>query len=392
MALTMDPRIKARETGRYGTVYDVRVRINGEQRQRTFPTKTQASDWLTETDENRRRGTSIDPRNQKITVEELGKSWLASNPGKRVNTRATDEVALNGHIVPALGTRRIGGVTPPDVQKLVNIWEKSVRARTVRRYYGVLRAMFEYAARNDWIGRTPCRGINLPKLTPSKTYLLTPDAVESIALAMPKEYRPMVLIGAVLGLRWEEIAALRVGSFTTHGKDSSVTITETVIRDQKGHSMLSTPKSDASARTLAVPRSLMTLIRQHMKRQGLVGPDELLFADSNGGLLRYSNWRNRIWVPACEKAGHPLARSHGLRRAHATSLVVNGVDARTAKDRLGHSDVRMTLELYAQSVPEADRRAGEASGAYFMPGRKRVSNKRAVKRPAPIKRSPKKAS
>lgn len=75
----------------------------------------------------------------------------------------------------------------------------------------------------------------------------------------------------------------------------------------------------------------MKLIREHIKRQGLTSSDDFLFADANGGLLRYSNQRNRVWVPACDKAGLPLARSHGLRRAHATSLVVSGIDATTAK-------------------------------------------------------------
>ncbi|MGH9043581.1 MAG: tyrosine-type recombinase/integrase, partial [Acidimicrobiales bacterium] len=352
----------------------VRVRIDGKQRERTFPTKTLAAEWLTKQEADRLRGTSIDPQHERITVEELAKSWFASNPGKRPNSTATDVVAVDRHIVPFLGARKIGSLRAADVQRLVNNWASSLKPRTVGRYYGVLRAMLEYAVVNDWIGRTPCRGIKLPKPTRIKGAFLTPKAVEKIAAAMPDEYRAMVWIGAVLGLRWEEVAALRVSSFDL--KRGTLTVSETVIRDGKGRSLLGAPKSEASSRTLSVPPPLTTVIREHFTRQRLRKPDDLLFVDSGGGLLRYSNWRNRAWVPAAAKAGHPKAGFHSLRRAHATSLVVSGVDPRTAKDRLGHSDVRLTLELYAQSVPEADRRAGEVSGAYFMPSRKQVRGKR----------------
>jgi Phage integrase family len=53
---------------------------------------------------------------------------------------------------------------------------------------------------------------------------------------------------------------------------------------------------------------------------------------------------------------------HDLRRANATGLVSSGVDIRTAQSRLGHADVRMTLEIYARATNEADRAAAEAIG------------------------------
>lgn len=50
------------------------------------------------------------------------------------------------------------------------------------------------------------------------------------------------------------------------------------------------------------------------------------------------------------------------RRANATGLVAGGVDVRTAQARLGHSDVYLTLEIYAQATSEADRKATETIG------------------------------
>ncbi|HEX4529423.1 MAG TPA: tyrosine-type recombinase/integrase, partial [Acidimicrobiia bacterium] len=108
-------------------------------------------------------------------------------------------------------------------------------------------------------------------------------------------------------------------------------------------------------------------------------PDELVFPAPEGGPLRYTNWRRRIWQPACIAAGvgtlvkdpetmkerYEGAGFHDLRRANATGLVLARVDLKTAQTRLGHSDPRLTLAVYAQATSAADKDAAEALGAHF---------------------------
>lgn len=365
MAQTSDPRIKRRETKTKGTDWHVRTRVNGQPRRATFATKSAAARWLTEQDSGRFTGLGGDPRHRKITVEELAERWLASNPNKRPNTICTDSAALN-RILPALKGRKIGGIEPHHVQALVNSWS-DLQGRTIKRYYGVLRALFELAVKNDWLPRTPCRGINLPRTERPKHYQLAPSAIQAIAQEMPEQYEPMIWLAAIRGLRWEEVAALRVGSFDFDA--STLTVCETVIRDSQGRSLLSSPKSEASARVLHVPGSLLARVRRHMAAQGLTANDQasFLFTDAEGGLLRYSNWRNRVWIPACERAGHPKAGFHGLRRATATALVQSGADPKVAQEVLGHSDSRLTLDIYAQSLPDTHRRAAEATASHIFP-------------------------
>jgi integrase len=57
---------------------------------------------------------------------------------------------------------------------------------------------------------------------------------------------------------------------------------------------------------------------------------------------------------------------HDLRRASATGLVASGVDVKTAQSVLGHTDVRVTLDLYAQAVTEQQKAAADAMGARFL--------------------------
>src|SRR5689334_14764904 len=106
-----------------------------------------------------------------------------------------------------------------------------------------------------------------------------------------------------------------------------------------------------------------------LARRGLTGADTeaYVFASPDGESLEYSNFRRRHWLPACEAAGVGGLSFHDLRRANATGLVAEGVDLKTAQTRLGHSDPRLTLAIYAQKTTEGDRHAADLLGDRFMP-------------------------
>jgi integrase len=139
-----------------------------------------------------------------------------------------------------------------------------------------------------------------------------------------------------------------------------------------------------SASHSRVSRPLVTAFR---KRDGLPAADglarsdveALLFTSPNGSVLRYSNWARRCWYPAAVAAGvgriveDDTGRTryeglgfHDLRRANATGLVAEGVDVKTAQTMLGHSESRLTLDLYAQAVTAMGEAAAAAMGARFL--------------------------
>lgn len=358
--------VHARTTGS-GRRYDVRLRDpEGRMYSRSFRTRKAAEAFDARERADRSRGSWVDPRGAERTVAEVAHRWLAANPSKKATSLAIDELTIRVHLVPALGSRRLGTVTQPDVQGLVNAWSAHDAPRTVRRRYGVLRAIFAYAVQADWLGRSPCRGIKLPPVTTTRRMLLTPDDVGNLAEATPPDYRSMVWIGAVLGLRWSEVAGLRVGAIDMLQR--KLTVAEAITRDGKGRPVSATPKSTASHRTLAMPDVLVDLLAEHLALRGLTAADanRLVFEAPQGGPLRYANWRRRVWLPATVAAERQGAGFHDLRRASATALVVGHVNLRTAQARLGHTDPRLTLSLYAQVVEDADRQAAETVGAQFF--------------------------
>jgi integrase len=373
--------IRRRKTDKGEWRYDVRYRTpDGTERSRTFTTRKKANTYAAIAEADKARCAWIDPRDASLSFGEVAGRWRASNPTKRPTTKATDDLMLEKHILPSFAERKIGAITRGDVQALVNFWAEKAAPRTVRRRFGVLSAVFNFAAESDWIGRSPARGIKLPPITTTRSRQLEPEEIAAIAEAMAEDYRPMVWIGAFLGLRWSEVAGLRIGRLDLLRRTLSVA--ETVTRDAKGSPVFTAPKSDAGVRTLAMPAVLAEMLAAHLATRGTtaVDADELVFPSPGGGPLRYANWRRRVWKPACVKAGVATVHKnedtkleryegpgfHDLRRANATGLVLARVDLKTTQTRLGHSDPRLTFAVYAQATSDADKAAAEALEAHFL--------------------------
>jgi integrase len=374
--------VHKRETSR-GVRYDVRYREpGGRPRVKTWRRRADAERFARQVETDKDRGLFVDPKLARTPLADVAAAWLDSNPGKRGGTQDRDEQIVRKHIAAALGDRPVGSLTPADVQGAVNAWAKVRAPRTVAREYAVLRAVLNYAVRVEMIGRTPCRGIKLPESKPMRRHVVTPDEVAKLAtkLGGVGGYGPMAYLGTIDGLRWGEVAGLRVRQLDFARR--TISVTETVVRGRRGSVGFGEPKSRAGRRTLAAPVELMDMLAKLMATKGIAEADgdALLFTAPTGGVLRYSNWVRRCWYPACIAAGlgrmvkdEKTAKErylglgfHDLRRANATELVAAGVDVKTAQGLLGHSESRLTLDLYAQQVTALGEAAAKAMGTRFL--------------------------
>ncbi len=128
----------------------------------TFKTKADASAWLATQQADLGRGVWTDARaGASVTVKAWGEEWLAA-PRKRRTTLARDTSVLRTWLYPTLGTWPVNRVTPLDVRRVVAAMAEDLAPATVRTDYGVIRALFAAAVDADLIGRSPCRGIELP--------------------------------------------------------------------------------------------------------------------------------------------------------------------------------------------------------------------------------------
>ena len=361
--------IKARIRKRDGrTVYDVKLRDpNGRHYSRTFETKKAAQDFQAAERVDQARGLWSESSLGRMSFGELAENWLDSSAHKRPGSVYRDGAIVRLHLVPVLGTRQIGSVRPADVQAMVNGWVKTCSPSTVVRQYAVLRAIFNHGVNTDLLGRTPCRGIKVPAAEPRESPLV--DAADLVRLAgeMPVGMELMPYLGAVLGLRWAEVAGLRVGALNFLAR--TVSVERQLTRGEGGAMVIEKPKTRAGRRTISVPDWLMELLSAHLSARGLTGadPGRWVFVGPDGQGLDYANWRTRVWRPAVERCGLVGLRFHDLRHAAGTAMVTGGVDIKTAQARLGHASPLTTLRIYAQATPQADRDAAKTVGEVFRP-------------------------
>ncbi|GAC1534650.1 MAG: hypothetical protein NVS3B12_15710 [Acidimicrobiales bacterium] len=144
----------------------------------------------------------------------------------------------------------------------------------------------------------------------------------------------MVYVSAVLGLRWGESAGLRVRDIDFLTGMVSVAIQRT--RGMNGRMVVTGPKWD-SDRKMAAPPELLQLLTEHLRRRGITGADAdaPVFVGPHGEPLNYSNWRRRVWGPACGQAGLADLTFQSLRTLNATAMVALAVDVKTAQTRAG---------------------------------------------------------
>jgi integrase len=273
-----------------------------------------------------------------IRVIDVAGVWLTGNITKRQSSIARHQSILDHHILPLLGAKPIGSVTRADVQRVVNDWTTAYAPGSTVRMYAVVLALFSYAEDSELIARTPCRRIRLPHLAPRVAEILDAEALSRLSDAMGS-CGPMVYLGA-FGLRWGEIAGLRVGrlDFLRH----TITIDRQKTRG-RGRMIETDPKTQAGRRAaLALPEWLMAMFAEGLAARGVSAtePDALLFISPDGTPLHYSNWRIRVWLPARAAVGLPTLNFHDLKHTAGTALLDEGINIKTAQTRFGHANPR----------------------------------------------------
>lgn len=250
----------------------------------TFGTKGDASRYLARVQADQERGEWHDHRLGRITFAEWTDRWLASNPSKRSTTLARDTTVLRAHALPVLGSRPIASITPADIKAVVDEMASKLAPDIVRTNLAVLRAVFNAAVDSELLGRSPVRNIRTARADPRERPTLTMDEILRLADAIPQRYRALVLVGAVLGLRWSEAIGLRVSDVDFLRR--TLTVNQT-ISEVEGRLNVAPTKSRKSKRTMSVPQFVIDELARHAARSTLSG-DDLLFVGPKGGALRRS--------------------------------------------------------------------------------------------------------
>ena len=166
--------------------------------------------------------------------------------------------------------------------------------RTVQRQYDTLSAIFVAAVDGDLIARTPCRKIKQPVAEPVKREIIEGAELDALAVALGTDLALMVYIAVELGLRWGEVAGVRICDVDFRAKQ--FVVFEQRTRGRKGVMVTCRPKSEAGRRHVAASAWLLAMARGHLIARGVsdLDSEELLFVTRDGEGLDYSNWYHRV--------------------------------------------------------------------------------------------------
>lgn len=247
-------------------------------------------------------------------------------------------------MLPRWGKLRLADVGHADVQTWVTELSRTLAPSTVRQVFLVLAGLMKFAIRDGRLGRNPVEGIRLPRVGKKSRGYLSHSQVRALAEGCG-EYGDVVLFLAYTGLRWGEMAALKVGRLDMLRRRLEVA---EAVSAPRGQLVWSTPKSHSS-RSVPFPEFLADPLARRCEGRKR---DELVFVGPDGGVLRSGNFRRRQFaaaVKACKGADSdfPHMTPHDLRHTAASLAVSAGANVRAVQRMLGHSSAAMTLDVYA---------------------------------------------
>ncbi len=309
----------------------------------------------------------------------LREVWLPSKD-ERVEVGTYDQYrwAVEGHIIPLLGAVRLRDLTPEAVDRWVRalvVAQDGERARlsatSARLVRKILSMSMEDAVRRGRVPRNPVSLTQPPKrsrthrklgwsLVEAQQFL---DGISGHRLyaAFHLALVTGVRRGELLGLRWDDVDL-----------DAAEIAVLQQLAVERGRPLLKQLKTEASRRVIPIGRVTAGLLEHHRKLQTVEAEEAgsawevsgLVFTTQLGGWIDPNNF-SRLMRELTASTGVPAITPKGLRHtAQSVGRVVVG-DDKVMQERLGHSDVEITLGTYTHVVDEQHRRAGELIASMF---------------------------
>lgn len=340
-----------------GVRYDVRFRVNGEQRKKSFRRRADADAYRRTVEGDELAGAVIDPRAGSATLAAYVESWLST---RLVRGRALTPATVSGyrgllrrHILDDLGPVQLRAITPARVRE----WHAGVTERAgsdqAAKAYRLLRAVLSTAESDDLIRVNPCRIRGGGQERAAERPMVPTSLVLDLAEAMPERYRALVLLAGFGGLRTGESLGLRrVDVDPLH---ATVRVVEQAQEVTGRGRVTLEPKSDAGKRTVSLPVPVAVALDEHLAAYTGPAPTDPVFTCPTGTPLRRATLSSH-WRAAVAATGAPPGlHLHDLRH-HAATIVARmpGVTTKELMARIGHSSPRAAL-IYQHATAERDQ-------------------------------------
>ncbi|TPK90554.1 MULTISPECIES: site-specific integrase [unclassified Mesorhizobium] len=370
----MKGHITERSPGKWAIVLDLYDEAGKRRRKwHSFSgTKRQAQEECARLVAEIKNGRYVEPTKQ--TIAEFLDEWLDFiKPSVAPKTHERYAEILQKGVAPLLGnvtlaklkTDRIDGALAKALTEGRRDGKGGLSPRTVHHMRRVLIKALSQALTWERLSRNPATATTPPKVERKK--MLAYDAAQTAELIeaiRPTRMFIPTLLAVMCGLRRGEILALRWRNVELGDNLRQLSIVESAEQTKEGV-RYKEPKS-GRARTVALSLTVLDELKAHKTRQAEeqlrlgIRPEAESFvvAQFDGSPIQPRSLTHE-WVRIIGKTTLPRIRFHDLRHSHASQMLAAGVHPKVASERLGHSTIGITLDLYSHVMPGMQADAAE---------------------------------
>jgi len=357
-----------RKDGRWIGALSVGYRQGDHKRRRHIvygKTKREAEEKLSKLRHIVYSGTFVTP--DRIALHDYLRQWMAD--GSAAWSGATIETyraAVEKHIIPDLGAITLQRLEPQHIQSFYSaLVKRGVGCPTIEKIHRVLHKAFEDAVRLERLSRNPVERVRRPRSQRRLREALTPEQVEALLIAAEGHRLGALFVlaafsamreGELFGLQWADV------DFTNR----AVLVKHALRKGRHGNFELGATKTERSQRRISLSRREFASLQLHRRRMMTEGHgSQFVFCTERGTPLIRSHLLRRVYYPLLKKALLPRITFHDLRHTGATLLLREGVHPKAVQERLGHSTIKTTLDLYSHTVPTLQEQAVAALDKRF---------------------------
>jgi len=269
------------------------------------------------------------------------------------------------HILPELGRIKLVSLRPDHLQALYSLKAKEgYSKRTIQYIHSILHKALDQAVRWGLLHRNVCEVVQAPRPIKKPMEILTQGQVNKLLeVTRPDPLHALWVTAVTTGMRKEELAGLRW--IDVDFKSKTIQVQQVALTVYQKGVIISEPKTPESRRTIELSKQTIDALKQHKDKQDKIRAtakewtsNDLVFCSKGGRPIGSRNLL-KYFQNSLEKAELPKVSFHSLRHFHATMLLVAGVHPKVVQERLGHSRIDITLDLYSHVIPGIQKTAAD---------------------------------
>ena len=355
-------KFKKRKDGRYATTVMAGYKPDGRPNNIFISAKTEKElrNKIAETKMKIKTGQTV--KNSDMLLKDYAASWLSTyKASASINTRAMYTNTINCHIIPEIGHLPLNKIVRSDIQKIIN--ERQEHPRTCEIIKMTLVQILNSAIDDKLLQENVAKKAALPKHHKTEKRALTDLEKEAIKKAdFTDTERALVMLLFYFGLRRGEVLALTKSDINL--KKKILTVNKAVVFDVITPVVKAGAKSDAGNRTIPIPEGITGFLRQFLKAVDTF----YIFPGKNTETLSKTQYV-KMWSRIVKKMNDAVTSekekiigsepitgltAHIFRHNYCTMLYYSGISQKKAVELMGHSDLKMIMEVYAHLDEEKE--------------------------------------